>query len=258
MKLFQHTLAILACATASLGFAGQVGTVHVQFDNPIFNNSGYDVVDITYKSPTTAGATVTQGVAAGRFQGTRTNVIGVEESIFVGPYDDLFMYCYDLYQHIGSGWSVDYTINFGTALDRTRDFLGAVNAVLNANATSQTYDPYAWLHPLTPGQGAAIQLGIWESKYDTTGWSLASGDFKASSLDTATTTAMTAFLAALDPAASIDSRYLMTLESEDFQDMITADPPAAVPEPGSLALLGTAIAALAFVHRRKARRVARV
>ena len=256
MKFFQHTLAILACSTASLGFADQVPTVHVQFDNPIFNGSGWDVVDITYKSPTTGNPVTQRGVAAGRFQGTRSNVQGVEETIFVGPPEDLFMYCYDLYQHIGSGWSVDYTINFDTALKRTRDFLGAVNAVLNIGTNDQTYDPYAWLHPLTPGQGAAIQLGIWESKYDTTGWSLASGDFKASSLDTDTTTAMNAFLGALAPGVSIDSRYLLTLESGAVQDMITADPPADVPEPGSLALLGTAIAALAFVHRRKARRTA--
>ena len=256
MKFFQHTLAILACSTASLGFAGQVGTVHVQFDNYIFNGSGYDVVDITYASPSNGNPVMQRGVAAGRFQGTRTNVEGVKESIFVGPYDDLFMYCYDLYQHIGGGSSVDYTINTDTALKRTRDFLGAVNAVLNIGTNEQTYDPYAWLHPLTPGQGAAIQLGIWESKYDTTGWSLEGGDFKASSLDTDTTTAMNAFLGALAPGVSIDSRYLLTLESGAVQDMITADPPADVPEPGSLALLGTAIAALAFVHRRKARRTA--
>jgi hypothetical protein len=46
----------------------------------------------------------------------------------------------------------------------------------------------------------------------------------------------------------------MTLESATVQDMITADPPIDAPEPGSLALLGTALAALACAQCRKTRR----
>lgn len=57
-----------------------------------------------------------------------------------------------------------------------------MNQVLNLGRSK--YDPFAWLHPVNGYQGAAIQLGIWESLYDTAGtWKLGDGDFKASGLE---------------------------------------------------------------------------
>ena len=91
--------------------AALAASVHVKFDNPIFNGSGYDVVGITYPGDSTnPGGSAS--VAAGRFQGTGSNVQGVAESIFVDGLGDLYMYCYDVYEHISSGRDVDYTINF--------------------------------------------------------------------------------------------------------------------------------------------------
>jgi hypothetical protein len=107
---------------------------------------------------------------------------------------------------IGHGASVDYTIHIGSALKRTRDFLGAVNAVLNHGTSPSTYDPYAWLHPRNSNQSAALQLGIWESKYDTGTWSLSGGDFNATSLDPNTTTWTNAFFGAMGPGNTIDPR----------------------------------------------------
>ena len=69
-------------------------------------------------------------MSAGRFQGTGSNPQGCGFN-----------------QSINHGQSLDYTVNLDGELARTRDFLGAVNAVMNAGKSlgQQGYDPYAWL-----------------------------------------------------------------------------------------------------------------
>ncbi len=244
MISIKHTLASLTCAAASICSAS---TVHVVFDNPIFTGTGYDAVSITFPNQAGNGSTK-ESVLAGRFKGKATKLVGVDPSIFVDGPENLYMYCYDVYENINSGWKVDYTINLDGERARTLDFLGAVNFVLNEGKT--TYDNFAWLHPVDGSQGAAIQLGIWESLYDTSGWSLDEGNFQSKGLDSGTSSWLTDFFSNIDPTDSVDGKYVMTLEAKGAQDMITGDPPAAVPEPGTLALLGLALVALAYTQRR--------
>lgn len=269
--------ASLSSATALALFTTSVSaaTLTVRFDNPIFGLTApgpkSDQVQIWY--PTSPTTTASLSVSAGRFTGVATDADGFEPDSLIdldaGDPIRFAMYCYDLGQTIGAGNLVTYTLDLDGESQRTRAFIGAVNAVLNEGQPEP--DEHAWLRPGNALAAAAIQIGIWESLYDDHDvWSVADkngqqnnperGRFYARNLDATTTEYLGSFFTRLngagdrpgfEPAAA---ESVIVLRSATRQDMITGDPPAApVSAPGTVALLGAA-GVLGLALRRSARR----
>jgi hypothetical protein len=232
-------LALAVCATT------QAATIDVTYDNPIFNPLGSDGVTLQVTAPLSPVGP--EGTGAGRFQGTASDLQGIAASRLVDSVADLYMYCYDVYESISSGQTVDnYLVQFvgdpqgPTA--RTLDFLGAVNYVRNGNSNTWA-DPYAWLHPANTTEAAAIQLGIWESRFDSgNSWDLSTGSLLASGFSAATDAQYQLYrTAVLNPGTNdLPANLAMTLVKDGAQDVITGL--RSVPEPATIALAGLALA----------------
>ena len=206
-------------------------------------------------------------VYAGRFTG-RASDFNVPESIFVDGVDSVFMYCFELLQTISGGATVVYDITFSPQIARTLNFIGAVNQVLNSERdtlAAEVFDPFAWVRPSNRAQSVAVQLGLWESKYENPDSPLdlssQEGRFRARGIHRGANRYLGDFFElangweAGDPIlgdpAPVEAPLVMLFENDEYQDMITADPPPGdVPAPATLGLLGLGLGLL----RRRLRR----
>ncbi len=246
--IIKSTRLWLTAAALAISSSALADTVTVNWANPVISPGPSDAISWSGSSAAGSGS-----AGSGRFHGSVTAFTGtLVAADFVDSTSDLYAYCYDLLQYLHSGtYTVDYTI-----APRTLDFLGAVNYVLNGNSNTWV-DPYAWLHPANAAVGAAVQAGIWESLYDTSGFELASGNFRLSHLEAGAVAQYALFKTAVaDPGVNdLPSSLVMRFVSGDNQDVITArDPPPPprrdVPEPGTLLLTGLGVALAGWRARR--------
>ncbi len=245
MKTFTR---LALAAGLAMSTAAVADTVTIRYDNPVFS-LGHDTVSLSDN-----GGASSFGVYAGQFEATVLSHTGaITDAAFVDSKNDLYLYCYDIFQHIANGQTLTYTLHYNGATARTLDFLGAVNYVLNGNSNTWT-DPFAWLHPASTDIGVAIQAGIWESLYDTSSdWKLGSGNFRVTGLNSGTSSEYALFRnAVLNPAVSnLAQSETMVLFSDRYQDQITGRDPKSIPETASLALVALGLIAAGVARRRR-------
>jgi hypothetical protein len=231
VKVLVGAVALACCSAASAE-----PTITVTWKSPVFNPASVDVGTVYHPGGST-------GTNAGRFNGKVTATTEVSLSELVQDADNFFAYCHDLAQFLSSG---KYSV--GGASGVMLDFLGAVNSVLGG-------DEHAWITAGDINVAAAIQLGIWEARYDGV-FDLATGPVYLKNLaivPDAVKTQYAEFIAAMGTSDSLDGQYVMVLTNPDTQDVITGRRPPSrlLPEPGSLALLAAAGAIATACSRRR-------
>jgi hypothetical protein len=153
---------------------------------------------------------------------------------FVGTYDGnaIQVWCFELTQTFSFGTSYSYTL--GTP----------ANEALLSALFQEAYG----MAITSAMNSAAFQLAIWEILYDPD-LDLFAGTFHTNRVGNATDALAQTWLAGLGGFS--DKGDVILYHSGDHQDFIGRRPPSELPEPGPLALLGAALAAILVSARRR-------
>jgi hypothetical protein len=198
--------------------------------------NGGENVHIVLTSPS-----VDRDILAGGFTGTQTDLLFPSAST-------ILFWCFQLDQFFSFGGT--YTDYVATTVSDP-----AANLAL-AELFTEVFGGAPVSAPISDATSAAVQLAIWEIRYDTgniNGYHLNNGSFTATGGAGSLAAAQT-LLDNLGLPSNQPTKYNITLlASPSSQDFITATPkpPFLTPEPSPLPLLGVGLAAMLFAMRRR-------
>lgn len=262
MKAITKTIAVVSICAGTLAFGALAQAkpmVTLEFPAaPALFPQGYKATQITYNNNVTSK---TSYVAAGMFGGTATGSNDFDATTLYSSENNVLAYCIDIMNNLLSDGTynvqaigqnqVDNSTDVRRDFARTLSFLGAVNEVLTPILLlSDTHTN--WLNPNSAWMSAAIQVGIWESLYESDGAVLSTSDgwFEATTLGTQGDEFLTAAFGMMSTAAALDARKVKWLQIENGQDLIVD--PVTVPTPATLGLFALGLAGLGWSRRKKA------
>ena len=259
---FKHISAAVALigvvAASQSAMAGVIVATYSGSANFGSGPVGYDSGSI---APNPGSNTSLVGVGIGGDSFTSTNL--TYDLSGTGQFN---AWCVDIY-HWMSGSTVTYTVGSGSDLAGELDLLrpGSPSGVQRVNQLIQLADEvYGSIDTKT--DSAAFQLAVWAITYGTAD---SSGNYHVDTSDpnfrVDSGTANSAFgllankwldkLSTAQPTGNYALTYLNDGTRENTQDVIVfTDPPAGVPEPATIALIG--LGAVGLIRRRKVQMVA--
>lgn len=245
---------IIGSLLLSMG-AQALPTLELTFEGNPFVENRYQNVNLTLDDHQ-----VNLRVSAGMFTGEAGDDGNFDAKTLFEDEKNVLAYCVDILNNLNLSTTYEVnritedlihsedevTRNFGRMLD----FLGSLNVVLGGDSYLGSASDQNWLQPNTGWMSAAIQVGIWESLYETDeNLAVNEGNFRVNDLHNSGSNLLSSTFTDMGDNSALPAAQVRWVSTANGQDLVID--PVPVPSPTPLALLLSGLGLLFLKHRRR-------